>query len=101
MIPDQFDPAAERELEDGIAYYEAAHPGLGARFREAVERAIETLRTWPQIAAVYPRSRCRQYGVSGYPYSLIYADRTDLIYIVAVAHHKRRPGYWKSRQPRS
>jgi plasmid stabilization system protein ParE len=32
-----------------------------------------------------------------FPYSIVYLDWQDEVFIVAVAHAKRRPGYWKSR----
>jgi hypothetical protein len=34
-----------------------------------------------------------------FPYSLIYAALVDEIRILAVAHHSRRPGYWRDRSP--
>jgi plasmid stabilization system protein ParE len=97
MIPYDFDPDAEAEFDQAVARYEAVRPGLGAEFRKAVEGAITTLRSLPQIAGLFPGAPCRQYIVTGYPYSVIYADRTDLIYVLAVAHHRRRSGYWKKR----
>ncbi|HET6572157.1 MAG TPA: type II toxin-antitoxin system RelE/ParE family toxin [Fimbriiglobus sp.] len=97
MIPYRFDPDADAEFDQAVAHYEAARPGLGAEFRKAVEDAIATLQAAPQIAAVYPGVRCRQYIMTAFPYSIVYADRTDLIYVLAVAHHRRRPGYWKKR----
>ena len=32
-----------------------------------------------------------------FPYNLLYAVESDLLVVVAVAHQKRRPGYWRSR----
>jgi hypothetical protein len=32
-----------------------------------------------------------------FPFSLVYRVRHAEIEIVAVAHHRRRPGYWRSR----
>jgi hypothetical protein len=32
-----------------------------------------------------------------FPFSIVYLDDPDAVKIVAVAHHKRRPGYWKGR----
>jgi toxin ParE1/3/4 len=31
------------------------------------------------------------------PYSIVYVADDDAIVILAVAHHKRRPGYWLRR----
>ena len=38
--------------------------------------------------------------VSGFPYNIIYRVWQDYIYLVAVAHHSRRPGYWRKRSDR-
>jgi plasmid stabilization system protein ParE len=32
-----------------------------------------------------------------FPYFIVFFDWQDEVYIVAVAHAKRRPGYWKER----
>jgi hypothetical protein len=32
-----------------------------------------------------------------FPYSVIYKEKDEVILIVAVAHAKRRPGYWRGR----
>jgi len=53
---------------------------------------VEAPERWPKH-----RHGCRRYVFPNpYPYSLIYrtAERVE---IVAVAHQKRRPGYWKHR----
>ncbi len=31
------------------------------------------------------------------PYSVIYGIRGDTLWVVAVAHHSRREGYWRGR----
>jgi hypothetical protein len=33
-------------------------------------------------------------------YTIAYLDLTDSLWIVAVAHHKRRPSYWTGRLSR-
>ena len=33
-----------------------------------------------------------------FPYSLIYRLQGDVVRIIAVAHHSRRPGYWVGRR---
>jgi hypothetical protein len=32
-----------------------------------------------------------------FPYSVIFQEKEDIVLIVAVAHAKRRPGYWRGR----
>lgn len=35
-----------------------------------------------------------------FPFSLVYSIEADLILVIAIAHHGRRPGYWQSRVDR-
>ena len=36
--------------------------------------------------------------VRKFPYKVVYRNQQDGIEIIAVAHGKRRPGYWKGRR---
>ena len=55
----------------------------------------------PRAWAVWPgwdrEPVVRSKGVSGFPYRVVYFVQGDLLTIVAVAHAKRRPGYWRDR----
>jgi toxin ParE1/3/4 len=68
---------------------------LGRRFREAVVNAIERLEEFPQIGR--PNARWRRVQVAGFPYDLVYRVKGDALEVLALAHHRRRPGYWKAR----
>jgi plasmid stabilization system protein ParE len=41
--------------------------------------------------------RLRRLLVPRFPYGLLYRVEDERIFIVAVAHFSRRPGYWRSR----
>lgn len=96
-----FSPEAEDEFTDTALRYERARPGYGFRFRDAVYAARERIAAHPEIGEQVPRVPCRQYPATGFPYNLVYIDGPDAIEVIAVAHHKRRPGYWKRRLRRS
>jgi toxin ParE1/3/4 len=32
-----------------------------------------------------------------FPYTVLYRVKNDEIFVTAVAHHSRRPGYWRRR----
>lgn len=49
------------------------------------------------LAWMGPRAARAVQGRRGFPYRVIYFARDDLLMIVAVAHTKRRPGYWRER----
>lgn len=72
--------------------------GTGGEFYDAVVHTVGVVGKHPEIGvAVDGPHAPRQYFVDGLPYKLIYRERVDDLYIVAVAHANRRPGYWQQR----
>jgi toxin ParE1/3/4 len=37
------------------------------------------------------------FRLTQFPFSLLYINRADYLWVVAVAHGNRKPGYWKKR----
>ena len=97
----EFSAEAEAEFTDAAVHYERARPGYGVRFRNEVYAARETIATYPEIGERIPRTPCRRFILTDFPFALIYLAGPELIEVVALAHHKRRPGYWKSRLRKS
>ena len=91
-----FDPDARREFLAAVAYYESCQPGLGERFSEVVEAAARRIGEMPLKYRVirHPFRRCI---VPHFPYGILYTIRPEHILIVAIAHAKRKPGYWLKR----
>jgi hypothetical protein len=81
---------------DAAAWYEQQRAGLAHAFLLAVQDAIAAILVAPQR---WPKggSRVRRYRMNRFPYSIIYVSESDGILILAVAHHSRRPGYWRNR----
>ena len=96
MIPYRFLTPAEEEMTDAALFYEAASSQLGSDFLNDVQRAVDRLREFPQAGEAIT-SGLRQSLLHRFPFSLIYAIEENVIVIIAVAHHGRRPGYWLSR----
>ena len=92
----EFHPEAEAEFIEAAAYYEQDVPGLGERFAREVRRAIERLLEYPELGPPIDAD-LRRLMLIRFPYSLIYSFTSDLLRVVAVAHARRRPGYWRSR----
>jgi toxin ParE1/3/4 len=97
MKPIGYHPEAERELDDAIDVYESQREGRGVKFRRAVERAESDIQRAPKASPKYKRTRCREYIVRRFPYAVYYEELDDFITIIAVAHGKRRSGYWLKR----
>jgi len=89
---------ARVELDEAIAFYERQRVGLGLDLQRAVERAIGRIQQHPQLGAPYKATEFRYYVLRRFPYIIFYAELEEAIWIVAVAHGKRRPDYWRRRR---
>jgi plasmid stabilization system protein ParE len=101
MKPVELSPEADEEVADAALYYERARSGFGVRFRDAIAATGNLIGANPAIGAKVDRTKCRLFPMTGFQHSIVYVDYPDRIYVVAVAHNKRRPGYWKSRLRRT
>lgn len=93
-------PEALAEYEAVAAWYDDQNPGAGDDFADAIERAewliAQTPRTWPQWPGA--RTGVRRYLIPGLLYAIAYEIVSDEVVILAVAHQRRRPGYWFKRK---
>jgi plasmid stabilization system protein ParE len=88
---------AEHELIEGALYYaREANAELGQTFLSEFERSIELLLEHPKFGAVW-RGVTRRLPLRRFPYSIVYELRDDEVRVLAVAHQRRRPGFWKGR----
>ncbi|MGC8591235.1 type II toxin-antitoxin system RelE/ParE family toxin [Acidithiobacillus sp.] len=91
-------PPALAELHDAAAFYTLkANVGLGLAFVAEFERTANLVLDNPLLGAVF-RSTRRRYIFRQFPYSIIYQVTAEELRILAVAHHRRRPGYWAQRK---
>lgn len=90
--------AAIAELQDAAVFYsEKASAELGLALVTEFERGANFLLANPLIGTPF-RGASRRYVLRRFPYSIIYRATADAIQIVAVAHHRRKPGYWTKRK---
>ena len=97
MIPYSFHPDAEIEIEEASLFYESRMVGLGKSFLVEVERTISLVREFPDAGTVVGPAR-RRVLLDRFPYSVVYRRHPDSVVIVAVAHQRRRPSYWRGRK---
>jgi len=90
---------ARAELTQAVAYYEEQTPGLGLDFLFAVERAVAQIQENPHFGARYKDTEFRNFVIRRFPYVIFYTEWEEAIWVVAVAHGKRRPDYWRTRRP--
>jgi plasmid stabilization system protein ParE len=94
-------PEAEDELAEAVEWYERSYAGRGTRFFAAVEDAIEHILRGPLSYPPFLGTRARSVLVGRFPYRIVYALRAkNTLRILAFAHTRRRPGYWRRRVTR-
>jgi len=84
------------EIEESRAWYRSRSESAEAAFLRELDHAIEMVASAPNRWPIHLR-RTRRYVFPTFPYSLLYFTEDDVINIAAVAHQKRRPGYWRKR----
>jgi plasmid stabilization system protein ParE len=89
-------PAALAEAEAAAAWYAERDPRVAVRFAEELEAALNRIadapHRWP--LHVHGTHRVR---LTRFPYLVVYREDPTRILIVAVAHTRRKPGYWRKR----
>jgi plasmid stabilization system protein ParE len=92
-----FHPAASEEAEAVHRWYSERSPIAGVRFREELDAAVAQIQADPERGGPYLHgTRC--YLMRRFPYLVVYhRSSEELIEVVAVAHGRRRQGYWKAR----
>ncbi|MFT3873844.1 MAG: type II toxin-antitoxin system RelE/ParE family toxin [Nocardioides sp.] len=100
-LPFEFHPEARVEFFAEIDWYDAREVGLGDRFEAgvllAVDDSVDSPDAWPPWPGWNPPPVVRSKQVQGFPFRVVYFVEHDLLKVVAVAHSKRRPGYWRDR----
>jgi plasmid stabilization system protein ParE len=90
--------AAKRELKEAAEWYRERDTEVASRFLREVFRSIALLERFPLIGAPVfgvDDSNIRQLPVSNFPYHVVFKRHEERIVILAIAHDRRKPGYWR------
>ena len=91
-------PEAENDLRDAASFYrDQADAVLSHAFLTEFERTMRMLLQHPRMGAQYRKGR-RRFVMRRFPFSVIYNVSGEEIQILAIAHHSRRPGFWRDRK---
>jgi plasmid stabilization system protein ParE len=92
---------AEDEFDAAAAWYERQRPGLGQEFIDEVAPSLARVGESPQLFSLLsnlPRDLgIRRAGVHRFPYAVLFLDQPEVVRVLAIAHERRRPGYWRGR----
>jgi toxin ParE1/3/4 len=91
-------PEAEEELAKAAEWYEAKRLGLGVELVLHVQRAFDEIREAPEASPLWQPGRpYRKLVMRRFPYVIMFTVDGESVEVLAVAHAKRRPGYWADR----
>jgi hypothetical protein len=91
-----YHPDADAEYTAATENYRAISPGLGGRFYDEIEDMVMEIRLAPLRFRQYDPPARRNLA-RHFPYAVVFLDEPDYVWIVAVMHLHREPGYWKYR----
>ncbi|MCH8490911.1 MAG: hypothetical protein LAT81_13420 [Oceanicaulis sp.] len=92
---------ASQEAIEAAAWYEFEQPGLGAEFFAAVDAAIDIIEENLIPLSPLPEDAddtgARRLILERFPYDAVAIELPEEAVVIAVAHHSRKPGYWRKR----
>ena len=91
-----FHPEAADEAEAAIAWYRQRSTKAAAAFLREIENALEAIAENPERWPAFGPPT-RKYLLRRFPFLIVYRELPEAIQVLAVAHGRRRPGYWKHR----
>jgi len=99
MKPVRVHSEARAELDWEVAWYEARHRGLGVALITELDDIVAEIARDPQSGVRLEGRPYHFIRMRRYPFAVYFREFPEFVWIAAVAHHRRRPGYWMSRKP--
>ena len=104
MKPVRLDLEAEEELSEAVRWYEKQRPGLGlellAEVDDAITRSPEWHGAYQLVPYVAPKLGIRRILLVRFPFAVVFIELPEEWRVLAIAHQRRRPGYWIGRLPK-
>ena len=92
----EYHPAAADEVVGANQWYESIAPDIAEKFKLELARAERLVKRSPATWAAYFHGTSG-FRMRGFPFVMAYIVRGESVFVVALAHTRRRPGYWKQR----
>jgi plasmid stabilization system protein ParE len=96
-------PDAVADLTSAGDWYELQVAGLGADLAGEVERALRLISAQPTVWPPWPGLAqgldVRRFLLARFPFAIAFMLESDEVVVLAIAHLRRRPGYWLGRRP--
>jgi hypothetical protein len=88
-------PEADLEFARQIDYYDEREAGLGQRFYQEVIGSLNWISSNPTVPRL--RKTYRRVNLKIFPFYVAYVAHEEFIWVLAVAHARKKPDYWKKR----
>ena len=99
--PLTFSADAREELRAAMTWYEERSPGLGRALLDEARDCFRLIHEHPGVGGPVPgvaeAVAARRVSLRRFPYMVIYLELGEEVRILAFAHMRRRPGYWRNR----
>ena len=92
------EPAALKDIQEAVNYYDLQAPGLGYKFEEELDHCFEVLENTQFFQIRYDETRCLP--LKRFPYMIHYSvdEKNQTVIVRAVFNTSRNPKIWKSRE---
>ncbi len=90
-------PEARAELRNARKWYYERSPLSATAFAHAVDNAVSQIQSAPNSFSLADHGT-RKFVLQRFPFNIFYRPRETDVVIIAAAHQKRRPGYWRGRK---
>jgi plasmid stabilization system protein ParE len=87
---------AGRDLEEALDYYAEVNPTLCTALLFEVEQALRRIVEFPEAWRSLG-SGLRSHAIGRFPYAVIYRQEPGHVLVVAYAHYRRSPRFWRTR----
>lgn len=91
-----FHPGASEDYDAAYAWYFTHGIGIANDFEREIDRGLRLIADYPLRWPKFDAER-RRLVLRKFPYSIVYEIIKEKIVVLAIAHGKRRPYYWRER----
>lgn len=97
MVSIVFLAGARFDFDEAWTWYANESELAAERFSESIDNALKRI---AQNATVFRflDAKHQDCPLKRFPFRIVFRDLGDRIVVVAIAHAKRRPGYWRRRR---
>ena len=90
-------PQAAEEHKKQVAHYEEIQAGLGKRYHTEFQSVLTSVCASPERFRIVAAPDIRRAMFKVFHFDLVYREVAGVVQVLAIAHHRRQPGYWVDR----